>query len=334
MLIGRKKNMQIRNRWLVSILCLIIVCSFSVLLITFQENATEAKVKIVYIPKVLDKTNDFWCAVQAGAEMAVKDYDMEFVMMAPKDEKDIATQNEYIYQAIELKPDAIVVAPCSYTGSKEAIEAIRKSGIKVILIDSNVEGEIQDCIISTDNYQAGKKIAEYINEYITETSEILVVSHVKSSSTAMEREQGVRDGLGENEEQIKEVIYSDSDYAKAYLKTLEYLEEHPNVDVVIGLNEYSAVGAAKAIESIQENRRIYAIGFDNAVEEIQLLEKGTFGAIVIQKAFNMGYLGMETAYHASIGKEIPKKIDSGSKLITKENMYTEENQKLLFPFQD
>ena len=65
--------MQIRNRWLVSILCFIIVCGFLVLSIMVHDNKEESKVKIVYIPKIVDKTNDFWCAVMAGAEMAVKD---------------------------------------------------------------------------------------------------------------------------------------------------------------------------------------------------------------------------------------------------------------------
>lgn len=45
----------------------------------------------------------------------------------------------------------------------------------------------------------------------------------------------------------------------------------------------------------------------------------------------MGYLGVETAVNAVRGRKIAKSTDSGSELITKENMYTEENQKLLFP---
>lgn len=73
-------------------------------------------------------------------------------------------------------------------------------------------------------------------------------------------------------------------------------------------------------------------GFDSSIEEIRLLEEGVFDAIVIQKPFNMGYLGIETAVKAARGKEVAPYVDSGSELITKENMYTEENQKLLFPF--
>ena len=74
------------------------------------------------------------------------------------------------------------------------------------------------------------------------------------------------------------------------------------------------------------------VGFDNSIEDVQLLEEGVFVGIVVQKPFNMGYLGIEQAYKILKNEEFKVQLDSGSELITKENMYTEENQKLLFPF--
>ena len=72
-------------------------------------------------------------------------------------------------------------------------------------------------------------------------------------------------------------------------------------------------------------------GIDSSVEQIQLLEEGVYEALAIQKPFNMGYLGVETAVKLLEGEQVETYINSGSELITKENMYTEENQKLLFP---
>lgn len=325
--------MHIKNRWLVSGLCFILLCSSLILLLVLnRQKKGEESVRIIYIPKVDDNSNDFWCAVKAGAEMAVRDYEVDFKMMAPQDEGDIEGQIQYIYDAIEQKPDAIVVAPSSYTETVKAVEAVKKSGIKLILIDSEVKSQVQDCLISTNNYLAGKKIAGYLKDTLRADSRILIVSHVKNTSTALERERGVREGLGEWQSQITDVLYTDSDYEKAYRMTASYLKEHQEVNIVIGLNEYSAVGAARAIAELEQSREIQAVGFDNSVEEIKLLEKGDFGAIVIQKAFNMGYIGIESAVKLSLGEAVLPKIDSGSELITKENMYTEENQKLLFPF--
>lgn len=35
------------------------------------------------------------------------------------------------------------------------------------------------------------------------------------------------------------------------------------------------------------------VGFDSSIEEVQMLEEGVFNAIIVQKPFNMGYLGVE-----------------------------------------
>ena len=70
---------------------------------------------------------------------------------------------------------------------------------------------------------------------------------------------------------------------------------------------------------------------DSSIEQIQFLESGVFDALVVQKPFNMGYLSVETAVDVTRGRKTETSIDSGSELITKENMYTQENQKLLFP---
>lgn len=100
------------------------------------------------------------------------------------------------------------------------------------------------------------------------------------------------------------------------------------------MNEYSAVGAARAIKEKQLQDRIRVVGIDSSLEEIQFLEEGIFEIIVIQNPFKMGYLGIEAAVDILNGKEVPRHIDSGSKLISNDSVYTEENQRLLFPFRE
>jgi ribose transport system substrate-binding protein len=63
-----------------------------------------------------------------------------------------------------------------------------------------------------------------------------------------------------------------------------------------------------------------------------LLEEGVIQAIVVQKPFNMGYLGVKTSIHLLNKVKISPRMDTGSEIITQDNMYTYENQKLLFPF--
>ena len=60
-----------------------------------------------------------------------------------------------------------------------------------------------------------------------------------------------------------------------------------------------------------------------------MLEEGVFNAIVVQKPFNMGYLGVGKYSAFFFGaRSFRKWWIPGSELITKENMYTDENQKI------
>lgn len=49
------------------------------------------------------------------------------------------------------------------------------------------------------------------------------------------------------------------------------LLEHPDINVVVGGNEYSAVGAARAVRDLGLGSQIQMIGFDSSIEELQML---------------------------------------------------------------
>ncbi|HOO28464.1 MAG TPA: substrate-binding domain-containing protein, partial [Lachnospiraceae bacterium] len=276
--------------------------------------------------------NDFWSSVLAGAEMAAKENNVRLEINSPTDEMHIDEQNQLIYEAIEERPDVIAVSPSSKNENNKALLAVKTAGIKLIYIDSKTDEEIQDVCVSTDNVAAGKKMAEPMLGTIDQTSKIAIVSHVRNSSTAEEREIGFREGLGSYESQIVDVVYSNSMKDIGYQVTKELLTKEPDISYLACLNEDSAVGAAGAVKELGLVGKICIVGFDNSTEEILSLEEGVFSAIVVQKAFSMGYLGIESAAELARGEKVETYIDSGSVLITKENMYKEENQELLFPF--
>ena len=311
----------------------LLVCFVGILVLWYWQSRSEGikPLKIVLIQKAVDDT-DFWTSVYEGGQMAADELGVELTIMGPQRESEMELQHQMILEAIEEKPDAIALTPSSYEATLPFAEQIEVAGITLVLMDSTMEKDIGESLIATDNFEAGYKMGAYMKQFVNEDTVIGVVGHVKGTSTATERERGFRAGLMEAESRIAEVVFCDSSSEKAYKLTCELLERHPDMDLIVGLNEYSAVGAALAVKDLGISKNCHMAGFDSSIEEIQLLEEGVFDAIVIQKPFNMGYLGIETAVRAARGKAVEPYIDSGSELITKENMYTEENQKLLFPF--
>lgn len=324
------KNSNGKYLMTLAILILILVAGAAV----FTENrASSARnFQVVYIPKAKDDTNDFWTSLLEGAKIAASEYDVELTILAPDSEKDFEAQIRYIDQAITLKPDAIILSPSSMSDITDAANRIVTAGIRLVLVDSELDQNLQSVVVETDNRAAGRKMGEYVLNHLPENPVIGVVAHVESSSTAVERAGGFRDGLGEEAKHIVGTVFCDSNYDKAYRLTKELISENPGLNVLVGLNEYSAVGAARAVKDAGLAGKILMVGFDSSIEQVHMLEEGIFDAIVIQKPFNMGYLGVENTVALLYGEMLPEMVDSGSELITKENMYTEENQKFLFPF--
>lgn len=295
-----------------------------------RQTAYSGQTEIVLIQKALDDT-DFWTSITQGGEMAAVEYDAALTVTGPAREQDIALQNEMILEAISQQPDAIVLAPGSSGDTLPFARKIEEAGIALILLDSTMEEEAGTAVVATDNFQLGYKMGNYMKQFVEEDTVIGIVGHVEGSSTALGREAGFRAGLGEAESQVAEVVFCDSVTEKASELTRELLEKYPDMNMIVGLNEYSAVGAARAVLELGLSDQICMAGIDSSVEQIQLLEAGVYEALAIQKPFNMGYLGVEAAVRTARGEKVEENIDSGSELITKENMYTEENQKLLFP---
>ena len=297
-----------------------------------QKKIEERRMSLVYIPKVEDSTNDFWKALILGTKMAAKEYNADIEIKAPAEENDIERQNELLKEAISEEPDAILFSPSSFTESNDLLKEAKEKGIRISFIDSYTEEKVQDLTVATDNLEAGEKLGKFAATLLDPDDQIAIVAHVKGVSTAVEREEGFRKGLGDLAKNIVEVVYCDSQYEKSRKLTQELMEKYPNLKMVAGMNEYSSVGAARAVKAAGAKDRIQVVGVDSSQEAVQLMENGVFKGLVVQKAFKMGYIGVKETILMLRGKSYEKDINSGCELVTPDNMYDSEIEKLLFPF--
>lgn len=297
-----------------------------------QKKNEERRMFLVYIPKVEDSTNDFWKALILGTKMAAKEYNADIEIKAPTEENDIERQNELLKEAISEEPDAILFSPSSFTESNDLLKEAKEKGIRISFIDSYTEEKVQDLTVATDNLEAGEKLGKFAATLLDPDDQIAIVAHVKGVSTAVEREEGFRKGLGDLAKNIVEVVYCDSQYEKSRKLTQELMEKYPNLKMVAGMNEYSSVGAARAVKAAGAKDRIQVVGVDSSQEAVQLMENGVFKGLVVQKAFKMGYIGVKETILMLRGKSYEKDVNSGCELVTPDNMYDSEIEKLLFPF--
>ena len=318
----------------VFIMAVILIAASVVIFIgLLKPEATQTrKCSLIYIPKIRDDTNDFWTSVISGCRMAAEEYESELEIMAPDKEENVEEQNRLLRAAIEKKPDAILFSPSSMNASDELLKEAKDKGIRITYIDSYTKEDLQDLTVATDNVNAGRMMGEYARTLLDKDSKIAIVSHVKGVSTAVEREQGFREGLGDYAENIVETVYCNSLYEKSYELAQKLMEKYPDLEMIAGMNEYSAVGVGRAVSDAGVKDRIDVVGVDCSQEAINLMEMGVYKGIIVQKAFRRGYIGVEETIHMLNGDAVEKNIDSGCELVTPENMYDSDIERLIFPF--
>lgn len=322
------------RRWITAGVIAVLICIGISAGYYQQQKKKNKEWNLIYIPKTEDGTSDFWTSLISGTQMAAKEYGAKVKIMAPEREQDVARQEELLWQAVKEVPDGILFSPSAYSSEeyKKALKEAAEQGTALTFIDSYTEAAEQELMVSTDNLDAGRKLGEYAAGILEPDAQIAIVSHARGVSTAMEREKGFREGLGELEKNVVEVVYCNSVYDRSSQLTKELLKKYPNLQMVAGMNEYSSVGAARAVKEEGVQDRVKVVGIDSSQEAVELMEQGVFQCFVVQKAFKMGYVGVRETLRFLEGEEVSPFIDSGCEVVTPENMYDREIEKLLFPF--
>ena len=96
-------------------------------------------------------TTEFWKSVFAGANAAKSEYNVDLTVLGPDTEENYEAQNEYIRQAVADGADAIVFSAISYAKNAQAIDEAADAGVKVVVIDSDVNSSGVVARIGTDN---------------------------------------------------------------------------------------------------------------------------------------------------------------------------------------
>ena len=278
---------------------------------------------------------EFWKSVFAGANAASSEYNIDLTITGPETEEDYETQNQYIEEAVDSGVDAIVFSAISYEENAAAIDAAVARGVKIVVIDSDVDSEHVSVRIGTDNVAAGRQAAAAALDTEEETLVIGLVNYAQVSRNGQEREWGFREAALEDSRVAGiYTVNALSTQEDAEERAAELLREHPEINVLVGFNEPTSVGAARAVAGQALEDRVRMVGFDSNVITVDLMQSGAVDALIVQNPYAMGYLGVEAAYGLLNGEtyNAAELMDTPTSTVTRENMFDIENQKVLFSF--
>ena len=164
------------------------------------SGCTAARQSRPYSVYLISKSasTEFWKSVFAGANAAKSEYNVDLTILAPETEEEYEVQNDYVRQAIESRADAIVFSAISYTGNAEAINEAVAAGIRVVVIDCDVDSDGVSVRIGTDNVAAGRMTGEAAMNAEEGDVVLGIVNCFVETQNCQERERGLREALRGN----------------------------------------------------------------------------------------------------------------------------------------
>jgi ribose transport system substrate-binding protein len=291
--------------------------------------------RIAVVPK--GTTHEFWKAVHAGAVKASQELGVEIVWKGPLKEDDLKGQIDVVDSFVAQGVSGIVLAPLSDKGLVSSVHAAVGANIPVVIFDSDLSGQDHASFVATDNYAAGKMAAEELAKRLGEKGNVVVLRYQEGSASTANREKGFLDGIHAH---AGITVVSDNQYGGATTETAFATSENlllaqkaasGGVSGVFAPNESTTFGMLLALRKTGLAGKVHFVGFDASDKLVAGLRSGEIDALVVQRPFEMGYLAVKTMVANLRGQPVDKRVDTGSKLVTKENLDTPEIQAIVKP---
>jgi ribose transport system substrate-binding protein len=301
-----------------------------------STSATDApaRVRIAVIPK--GTTHEFWKSVHAGAVKAARELDVDVIWKGPLREDDLKQQIDLMQSFVAQSVSGIVVAPLSDKGLVGSVKAATDAHVPVVVFDSDLAGGDTVSFVATDNQAAGKAGGNELARRAGRGNVVLLRYQEGSASTS-NRERGFLDAVGTHSDVH---VVSDSQYAGPTVETAEKASENllaalkADAGAVQGIftpNESATFGMLLALRKAGLAGKVHLVGFDASEKLLQAVRSGEIDALVVQRPFEMGYLSVRTMVAHIRGQGVERRIDTGSAVVTKENIDTPEMQAIVKP---
>lgn len=297
-------------------------------------SSGDKPLRIAVIPK--GTTHEFWKSVHAGAVKASRELGAEIVWKGPLKEDDLKQQIDLVQSFTAQGVSGIVLAPLNDKALVASVRAAKNAGIPVVIFDSDLASDDYVSFVATDNKAAGRLGCKHLADKAKDKGSALVLRYQEGSASTHHREEGCLEALRE----AGMTVASDNQYGGATTETAHKASEslllaHGAADgKVAGIftpNESTTFGMLLALDKAGLSSKVGFVGFDASDKLLRGVESGAIEGLVLQDPFNMGDLAVRTMVSHLKGGKVDKRIDTGSKLLTKANKDQPEMKRLVAP---
>lgn len=306
------------KKMLAFLLSMLLITSLFIGCKSGDKKLSDGKKHYKFGATYMTLNNPFFGALNGGIKEVAEAKGDSIVALDPA--LDVNKQISQIEDLIAQKVDAIFVNPADWKGIRPALESAKKAGIPIINVDAPVYDEdLVSSIIASDNYNAGVLCAKDMMSK-KESAKIVVLEHPTAKS-AIDRTKGFIDTIkGNSKYEIVAQQSSEGQLEQAMPVMENIIQANSKIDVVMALNDPTAMGALAALKTAKREKDVLIYGVDGAPEAKQMIKDGKMTASAAQSPITIGKKAAETAYKILAKEKVEKHISVEVVLIDKKNV--------------
>jgi ribose transport system substrate-binding protein len=246
----------------------------------------------------------YFSAMQVKAEEIARR--QGFTLLFQSANKDPVIQMNQMQAMLAQGADVLIVNATSVKGQKEMMTQI-SSQIPVTYIDTSVPGTGMTSVQS-DNVTIGRGSGEltakrFLDQGKSRIKMVILTGPATDEFVGPNRRRGFLDGLTKGGLQYDIMAEQPGDYQqdKGQVAAENLLAAHPDVDLIVGLNDSMALGAYNVINNKPAYNKVYiAAAADGQKEALALIKQGGCQGRYISTGLNSPSLAAQDAIKISI----------------------------------
>ena len=226
--------------------------------------------------------------------------------------RDNSKQQSQVEDFISQKVAAIVLTPYDSQAIGSAIVEANNANVPVFTADianASNQGKVV-AHIASDNVQGGGQAAKLMCAALGKAGGSVAILDEPEVTSVQDRVKGFKAGLASGCPSVKIVADIDGggERAKASAAMEDILQSHKDLKGVFGINDDSALGAARAIDAAGQTGKVVVVGYDATPEARTAIKNGSMYGDAIQHPDQIGAKTIDAIHDFLGGKTPPAKI--------------------------
>ncbi len=275
-----------------------------------SSQSSEADKRPVIGVSLQNREAQFYQDMEAGMKRAAAKYGYKVNVFDAG--RDNAKQQSQVEDFISQGVAAIVLTPYDSQAIGSAIVEANTAKVPVFTADianASSRGNVVSHIAS-DNIQGGGQAAKLVCGAAAGAAGEVAIIDEPSITSVQDRVKGFKATLKSTCPNVKIVADIDGggERAKASSATEDILQSHPHLTAIFGINDDSALGAAKAVQAANKAGKVTIVGYDADAQGRAAIAEGTILGDAIQHPEVIGEKTIEAIHTFLEKKPVPPRI--------------------------